>query len=117
MATERLAAMGRHPSRSPCPATDGAGSGSDSGMASGGTVSDLWQASWAQLRAAFPDLEARLAQLERERPTRFRALQRLQASAGRWAGRVMRGEATAAQHLKKLLTWQTALVAELERKL
>jgi hypothetical protein len=91
--------------------TDGGRLGRAAGTAS--AVSNLWAGAWSQLRSAYPNVEDCLAKLETTRPTRFRALQRLESSAGRWAGRVQRGEAPPARLLEKLLVWQTALAAEL----
>ena len=109
----RLWATGLRAQRS---GSDGARLGSASAMASDNVVSDLWRASWAQLRACHPDLEIRLAALSKARPTRARALQRLEASAGRSAGRVLRGEAKPAALLTKLWAWEAAVLAELERE-
>jgi hypothetical protein len=81
-----------------------------------GSTADIWAAAWSQLRAAFPDVEPRLAQLERERPTRFRALARLEASAGRAAGRVIRGQVAPSVLLRKLLVWQQAALDELDER-
>lgn len=72
-----------------------------------------WSAAWSQLRAAYPDVEARLARLEHQRPTRFRALQRLESSAGRATGRCLRGEVVPSVLLQKLLAWEQAVLAEL----
>jgi hypothetical protein len=91
-----------------------AGATNAADTASDNAVSSLWKASWAQLRACHPDLEIRLAGL---RPTRSRALARLEASAARWSGRCLRGEAKPAALLLKLQVWQAAVVAELEREL
>ena len=96
-------------------ATDGEGAERASDTASSDSVAGLWRLAWEQLGIAFPNIEQRLAQLERERPTRFRALARLEASAGRWAGRCLRGEALPLALLKKLWTWQLAVVTELEK--
>jgi hypothetical protein len=85
-------------------------------MASENAVSGLWRASWAQLRACHPDLEDRLAELAHKRPTRYRALARLEASAGRAAGRCLRNEVSPAALLMKLQAWQAALLVELERE-
>ena len=78
------------------------------------STADLWSSAWTQLRAAYPDVESRLAQLERERPTRARALQRMEASAGRASGRCQRG--TPRDLLKKLLVWQQAILVELDQR-
>jgi hypothetical protein len=79
------------------------------------STADLWATSWTQLRAAYPKVETRLVQLEHERPTRFRALQRLEASAARASARVVRGQVAPSVLLRKLLLWQMAVLAELER--
>jgi hypothetical protein len=78
-------------------------------------VSTLWKTSWMQLEVAFPGITERLAQLERRRPTRHRFLARLEASAGRWGARVLRGEAKPGALLKKLQVWQGAVLDELEK--
>jgi hypothetical protein len=96
-------------------ATDGERPGSASDAASDNTVMTLWRSCWLQLRACHPELDARLALLERQRPTRARALERLAASAGRAAARCVRGEATPAALLRKLWTWQAAVLVEIER--
>ena len=112
--TVSLAAVQPAPIGAPCPATDGARPGSvPCSETADGAVAALWKASWTQLHAVCPDLEIRLAHLEKARPTRFRALQRLEASAGRSAGRVLRGEAKPAALLTKLWAWEAAIVAEL----
>jgi hypothetical protein len=84
-------------------------------IASEEAVSELWRASWAALRAVFPDIEQRLAQIEHQRPTRARALERLAASAGRAAGRCLRKEAKPSDLLRKLLVYQSAVLTELEK--
>jgi hypothetical protein len=99
-------------SRAPEPA----GSGALSAALAGDTVAALWGSCWGQLRACFPDIEIRLAQLERRRPTRHRFLARLEASAARRGARCLRGAAKPAELLRKLVTWQMAVVAELERE-
>jgi len=78
-------------------------------------VGKLWAASWSQLRAAFPAIEDHLAELESTRPTRFRALARLEASAARASGRVLRGTASPAELLRKLLLWEAAILAEVQK--
>ena len=81
----------------------------------GAAVSLLWSDAWMLLRAAFPDVEARLAQLERQRPTRFRALARLEASAGRCAGRCLRGTASPADLQMRLERWRDAVLVEIDK--
>ena len=78
-------------------------------------VSTLWATAWLQLRVVFPDIESRLAQLEHTRPTKARALARLEASAGRAAGRCLRGTAKPIELLKRLWAWQAAVLAEVEK--
>jgi hypothetical protein len=77
-------------------------------------VAKLWASAWTQLLAAFPNLEADLAQLERERPTKARALARLESSVGRASGRVLRGTASPVELLKRLQVWTAAVVGELD---
>ena len=89
--------------------------GSASATISADSVAALWRACWTQLEAAYPNLEQRLAALSKARPTKARALARLEASAGRWAGRVLRVEASPAELLRKLWGWQAAVLAEIER--
>jgi hypothetical protein len=77
-------------------------------------VAAAWATAWSQLRVVHPDVEDLLAQLELAHPTRFRSLQRLEASAARCAGRVLRGEATAADLQTRLERWRDAVLAALE---
>src|ERR1019366_1160752 len=78
-------------------------------------VAKLWACAWTQLRCVHPDVEIRLIELERERPTRARAIERLAASAGRAAGRCLRGTAKPIELLKRLWAWQAAVLAEVEK--
>ena len=102
-------------SRSPEPAAATGGREAFSAALADTAVSALWRASWAALQAVYPDLSARLVQLEHGRPTRHRALARLEASAARRGARCLRGTASPAELLMKLLTWEAAVVAELEK--
>jgi hypothetical protein len=102
----------QHAVDSPCASTDGEMGGGTAELASKHAVLSLWKASWAGLRAAFPDLEVRLAVLEHDRPTRARALRRLESSAGRAAGRCLRGEVAPGVLLQKLLAWEQAILTE-----
>ena len=96
------------------PAATG-GSGPSSAALAVDPVAALWRLSWRQLEVAFPGIAELLAQLEHRRPTKARALQRLEASAGRAGARVLRGEVLPSVLLRKLWTWQAAVVAELEK--
>ena len=77
------------------------------------TPATLWGQSWARLAAVYPDIENALAQLEHQRPTRFRALARLEGAAGRAAGRSIRGTASLSQLEERLQTWTSAVLAAL----
>jgi hypothetical protein len=69
-----------------------------------------WSEAWSRLRAEHPDIEEKLAEIEQACPTRARTIERLVASAGRWSGRAVRGEASPAELLKKLQVWQAAVL-------
>lgn len=77
-------------------------------------VAKLWAAAWSRLEAAeHPNVEERLAELEHARPTRARSLDRLASSAGRAAGRAIRGEATLADVEGRLRAWSDGVLAAL----
>jgi hypothetical protein len=62
------------------------------GTATTADVKAAWSQTWARVSEVFPDFEARLALLSKRHPIQTRRLGRVAASAGRWSGRVLRGE-------------------------
>ena len=85
--------------------SDGVPLGSASARAAENAVAELWAQAWSRLRAECPDLDERWASAER-----CPSVARTMASAGRCAGRVLRGEASPSELLKKLLVWQVAVI-------
>jgi hypothetical protein len=69
-------------------------------------VAELWAAAWERILGEHPDIEACLASLPP-------AVQRLEASAARWAARVVRGEADAIELEAKLQEFSDAVIAAL----
>jgi len=78
-----------------------------------GAVAGAWAATWSRLAAAHGDLEGRLASLPRAG-----VVARLEASAGRQAGRAVRGgEAELEEFKARLARWEAAVanaLAELD---
>jgi len=69
-------------------------------------VAALWSAAWSRLVSTYPDLEARLAELPRAG-----VVARLESSAGRQAGRAVRGgETELAEFRSRLAKWEAAVV-------
>lgn len=112
-----ISSLGQHAVRHECASPDFSRGDASSAVevASKEAVAELWRACWSQLDIAHPGVEQRLAQLEHTRPTRHRALARLEASAARWSGRVLRGEAKPGALLRRLLTFELAVLDELEK--
>jgi hypothetical protein len=72
-------------------------------------IAALWGETWRRLRAEYPDVEESTASLPP-------AVHRLEASAARWAGRVVRGEADLVEFEAKLSDWEDAVIASLAAK-
>jgi hypothetical protein len=71
-----------------------------------GGIAALWREAWNRIRAEHDDFEARFASL----PS---AVSRLEASAARWAARVLRGQADAIEAEAKIADWADAVIAAL----
>lgn len=92
-------------------ATDGRGPGrtvDDSSTTA--AIRAAWAASWQRLVGIHPDVELRLADLERSHPSTGRSLARLAGSAGRAFGRAVRGEAPMAEAEARLMVWERAVL-------
>jgi len=72
------------------------------------SVSDLWKASWARLRTEHHDLDERWATIE-SCPSVARSM----ASAGREAGRVVRGAGSLAELKNRLGKWEASVLKAL----
>jgi hypothetical protein len=92
-------------SRHLCPATDGE-PGRSASVHVAAAVKAAWSAAWDRLRAECPDVEDRLASLPA-------AVHRLEASAGRWGARVLRGEADLLECEAKIADWADAVLGAL----
>jgi hypothetical protein len=67
------------------------------------SAADLWASAWARLASEHPDLEDRLAELER-----CPGVSRAMAAAGREAGRCQRGDGDLAELERRLRAFEAA---------